>query len=355
MTTYELSSERPLAFPSDRLMVHVEPSAGAQLQMRVDDGAATETFPPPRNYGAQWLVQNPAAYGLDSGNLVLVSTEPVFPAGFVCRATVDFGGTGKGPVVTVGPLDFSGLRVGELLQVAVDRAGDRPMLRLSLPKDDVPSVDPTLSDNARHALTQVRSRLNIQVVDPAERINTVVCVDGSASMVPLASSGDVAVVVDSLHGLAQVLSIGKSFRVGLVADRVRWLPTPSSKEGEPESPGGVVARWLVDSPALIGGVMAQPELVHSEVDENTMVFIVTDGIPPDAAQIAKAAEVPGEARHLVLIGGGYDEQQVFSETGLSTSVWRPGLLPGDADYERTIFGLLRSCFDPTTANARKLS
>ncbi|MEO3939259.1 hypothetical protein V3N99_21300 [Dermatophilaceae bacterium Soc4.6] len=350
MTTYELTRDQgSVTLSSDRIMVHLDlPTTGWHLEVRTVPSSAA--FPAPRLLGGQWLLQNPAAYAIDRASLHVVSDGVPFAAGVECRPTLDVGATGAGPAVRLPAVDLSGIRSAILVTLAVDGGGPHPQLTVALPEGQVAPTDPSLSAAARHALAEVRSRLDSQVVDASENLNLTVCVDASASMLPVAQGGDLEALVNALHGMSHVLSWGKSFRVGLVDLDVTWLGS-----GAPgSSPGAAVAQELLARPAFIGGRLGHEQLVANSVVDNTMTYVVTDSVPADAEQIARSGEVEGEARHLVLMSAGHDDEALTAALGMPVSVWRPGLGPDDADYRKTIYGLLRSCFDPRSDYAKRL-
>lgn len=351
MTTYLLTREHAVTLESDRFTVRprVTMSQSWHLEMRAGSEQVAD-FPAPRRVGEEWLVQNPAAYGVVAGSLHIVCDDGTFVAGQECEAVLDIGAGGRvdATFVRLEAVDLSGGRSVELVRLDVDSSGAVARFTLALPEMDIQD-DSAMSMSARHALAEARARLDIHHVDAAQSINLVVAVDGSASMLAVAGRGDLAAAVDTLHGLSHVLSQGKTFGVVVVDQSVRRVPHDDS-----ETPGESVAAVLERADARVGATLAHSTLRRTNPIDNTMTYILTDRVPGDADQIAKDATEDGEARHLIILGAGHDDAALAAELGLPVTSWRHGLRPEDSDYRQVVFGLLRSCFDPASDYAKKL-
>ncbi len=181
-------------------------------------------------------------------------------------------------------VDVSGLRHRDIL--VLEPEGDRIRVTVLGP----PAAEAPLPPVAERARDAARELLGTDQLPPGEAITSVVAVDLSASMRGLHTDGTVAQVLDIIAGIHRV--IGRSedghLRAALVTDTPRWL-TPAP----PERFASAVTEQCTDV-ALATGFRAGAVLDVPGVgpqSDRVRRWIVTDGVPADAASLSGAAGV----------------------------------------------------------------
>lgn len=240
--------------------------------------------------------------------------------------------------VQVTGLDVSGLPRAELATIT---SRDRALV-VSAPEEEV-----ALGPLATAARTGTRRILGVTRVGDDASLDVTFAVDASASMRELARSGALEPAIELLVGVAAVIA-DHTPRVVLVADGVREVAAP-----DPASLAASVVAALVAGPAVLGMRSAHTALNGLARDGYSLVYLLTDGIPPDLAALEREDAVPGEARHLVVLAAeGFDGGALpIITTHLPlTPAGQPSALP--SSVERAARSLLRGCFVPGTALAQ---
>ena len=170
---------------------------------------------------------------------------------------------------------------------------------------------PPVAERARDA---ARELLGTDQLPPSEAVTSLVGVDLSASMLPLHRDGSVAQVLDILAGIHRVVGRAQDshLRACLATDQPRWLPP-----APPERFAAEVAQQCGDL-GLATGFRAATVLDIPPGTEPAQGrirrWLVTDGVPADAARLAGAEGV----ELLCLVP--YSVQEVGIGQGLSTTV-----------------------------------
>jgi len=216
-----------------------------------------------------------------------------FPQGTILSLTLQTDGTRDvdGDLVVVRDVEVSGLPVRDLLEIAEHDAA-----RLSVTARKVVRDEPLgpLSEAARAA-----ARNQLRVERAAESRDLLVAVDMSASMAPRLKDGSVTAVVDVVVGLSQVIGRDRRLSVSLLADPTRRVTA--------DSPATLAAATAREANASGLGCGFRSVPPGSEVNPETVVYIVTDAVPADVAML-RTARARGENLSLVIIGGGRPSQ-----------------------------------------------
>lgn len=215
----------------------------------------------------------------------------LFPPGTTVHVSLSAGARGDvdpdRAVLT--PVDVSGLSHADL--VTVDRAGER--VSVTAVKT---AVDEPLGALGAAARTAARGVLGVDQLPPAERVDLLVVVDTSASMVGPTADGSLRAAVEVLAGLSQVVSGGREVRVGTLGPDVSWLPAVPAREW-----GTAVQAAVRAHPLTVGFRSVVPGLAGLAPTRNVVGYVLTDAVPGDVAALRAAGEVEGEARHLVTL------------------------------------------------------
>lgn len=349
MPTYVLESNTPMRISAGpvRLQVHASDATGPVSLTAATDGRAT-----PGTLARPGIIVIPRLSGLTG-----VSASPqsfrAFPDGSVIDVTIDIEGPPSAdPDRIVLKLDVSGL-------------AERQLVILE-PKDGSIVVFHRGSGGGGKALTglakiaQIAARevLGVEAVDPTSSIHAVIVVDGSASMLESTKDGSVRALVDVLIGVSAVVSPGRSISAALVGQSVSWVESSSV-----ESLGEAVVRAQREAPLSIGFRSAHSDLLAKRPNENTVTWLLTDGLPSDLDELRRADDVQGEARHLVFFA---DAQAILlqGEVGIPSTLIPPvtgdeglaGRLEFDSSaLRRIIKSLLAGCFVPGTDYAKRVA
>lgn len=349
MPTYVLESNTPTRISAGpvRLQVHASDATGPVTLTAATDGTATlGTLSRPG------VIVIPRLTGL-TGVSASPQSSRAFPDGSIIDVTIDIEGPPSvDPERIVLKLDVSGL-------------AERQLVTLE-PKDGLTVVFHRGSDGGRKTLTglaktaQIATRevLGVEAVDPTSSIHAAIVVDRSASMLELTKDGSVRALVDVLIGVSAVVSPGRSITAALVGQSVSWVESSSV-----ESLGEGVTRAQQETPLSIGFRSAHSDLLGTRPDENTVTWLLTDGLPSDLNELRLANEVQGEARHLVLFADG-QAIHIQDEVGVPSTLVPP--VPGDegvagrlaldsSALHRLIKSLLAGCFVPGTDYAKRVA
>lgn len=245
--------------------------------------------------------------------------------------------------VTVAALDLSGLPGRDVVAIDVDR--DQLVVSAIDVVEDVP-----LGPLASLARSASRAVLNVDHVEDREAVNVVIAVDLSTSMAHLMSEGSVTAAVDVIAGVAQVIGEGKELGVCLLGDRQDWLPAVRVEEI------AAATGRAIEETGYGCGFSAVPAALRSAPRENTVMYVLTDGVPGDARELSSSRRGGGDVRHVVVIG---DETGSLPHDPPSTRFPSPPrgkeatatLLERPERLTPVVAALLSGCFGPGSAFA----
>ncbi|GGK99789.1 hypothetical protein GCM10007382_19670 [Salinibacterium xinjiangense] len=278
----------------------------------------------------------------------------VFPANTVLDLTIAYEGALHADAVTlVAKIEVSGI---PSRQLAALRVADGVVSVVY--EDESNGERPPLTGLALLAQLATREILGVSAVDPTAAINMAVVIDGSASMLAPTNDGGVGALVEVLAGLSSVVAPNRTVRAALVGNAVEWIISDSRATLAAD-----VRRAQISATLSTGFRSADPGLIGHRPDENTVTWVLTDGLPSDLPELRLADGIEGEARHLVLFA---DVQAVRlqGEAGIPTTLVQPvgseegiaGRLEYDpANLRRTIKSLLAGCFVPGTPYAKRVA
>jgi hypothetical protein len=244
------------------------------------------------------------------------------------------------------PIDLTGLTGRDLIVLESDGAA----LLVRAARVLAPPADLGVVGNAARAVTT--EILGVQVVEDLVALNVVIVVDTSASMTRFERDGTVATVVDLLAGVGDVVSPGMKTAIATVGREARIgrgvRPVELAAERETAVAGRTAGTGLRSGADGLTGFA--PE-------SNTVTYLVTDAVPADVDDLVAADSVPGEARHLVIVGTAAASALQPAVAVPTTLVHTPAepigladqLLGDRAQLQRTVRSLLAGCFPPGTS------
>ncbi len=209
-----------------------------------------------------------------------------FAAGTVLgvRITTEATSDSAGDDVVVQAVDVSGLPVRDVVVIDVVDAQRLSVTANRVVRDEALGL---LAGKARAA-----ARAHMREATP-EPVHVLIAVDMSASMAEALARHGVEAVIDVVAGLSQVVGAGRELEVCLLAGR----PVPVPEVGIRELASAT--RSAIDRAGLgCGFRSAPPDL---PVRPASLTYVVTDAVPADVAAL-RAANRPGDARHLVIVG-----------------------------------------------------
>lgn len=351
MPTYVLESNTPTRISAGpvRLQIHASDVTGPVSLTASTDGVAT-----PGTLARPGVILIPRLTGL-TGVSASPQTTHAFPDGSVIDVTIDIEGPpSTDPERIVLKLDVSGLSERQLVTLE-PKDGSIVVFHRGGGGGDGGKA---LTGLAKAAQIAAREVLGVEAVNPTSSIHSVIVIDGSASMLGSTKNGNVRALVDVLIGMSAVVGPGRSLAAAIVGESVSWVSSSSV-----ETLGEDVERAQAERALSIGFRSAHSDLVGKRPNENTVTWLLTDGLPSDLDDLRRADEIQGEARHLVLFADAQAVQlqgdarvqstlvpPVAGEEGLT------GRLEIDsAALRRTIKSLLAGCFVPGTDYAKRVA
>jgi hypothetical protein len=227
---------------------------------------------------------------IDDGPAVVVRVLPgrgvgLFAEGTTVNLTIrtDRGRDGEGDVVVVRDVPVSGLAVCDLVALEIHDATRLQVFALAIPRNT------PLGPLAAAARDATRHRLGDD--DTMRARSLLVAVDMSVSMSAAFRDGTVAATVDVVAGMSDVIGVGQELRVCLLAEHPVLLP--------PAEPADLAAATL-DAAGTTGmgcGFRSVPAGLPTVA--GGLTFVVTDGVPADAAML-RTARRRGEDIRLVV-------------------------------------------------------
>jgi hypothetical protein len=262
-------------------------TASARLDAVADGGLAVETVRP-----RSGLLVIPR---VDDRLVVrVVSVEaPLFAAPTLAHLSiaVDTPPGGEPERAVLGAVSLDALASRDLL--VIERVGDR--IRVRAAQSEGPEVDLGIVGNAaRVAATQV---LGVRTVDPSTALNLLVAVDGSASTKALHDDGTIDFVVNVLAGLASVIAPRMSIGAAVVGADATPVPVPGAGDLAPAL-RTEIARHRYGS----GLRSSSREPAGFGLKGRTMIYLVTDAVPADFAQVEETTASGTDGRHLIVVG-----------------------------------------------------
>ena len=252
--------------------------------------------------------------------------------------------------IVVSQVDVSGLSHRDLVIL-------EPVDGYIQARSSLATFDTTLGDLALQARVATRELLGTEHVDGTSAINVVVAIDASASMLTLTRDGLVSAVVDVLVGVSQVVSPGRDVSAAIVTSSVRWVESATAS-----GLSAAVRQAQEETPLTTGFRSAHPALIGRAPDQNTVTYIVTDGVPADYAALEVADTIDGEARHLVILGDATSTALAHTPnvTVTTLDIARfAGVEVTDALDSRAlrtlVTALLQGCFVPGTQFAKRVA
>lgn len=276
----------------------------------------------------------------------------VFPSSTSVSVTLSVAARGLADpdMIQVAPTDVSGLTHRDL--VVLEPADGGVLVSATGGESE-----PALSDLGTLARTAARQVLGVDRVANRSAVNVVIGIDASVSMRRPLADGSLGAVLEVIGGVARAISIsGRPLRVAVLSDRVQWIGGASVAELHEAA----VAAIGIEPPT-IGFRSAAPGLRGLAPEENTVTFVLTDGVPADIDALVADDDVEGEARHLVVIGpagaGLGDRRDAIPctevVTGLTSGPLRAGLLGDAAALLVLVRSLLVGCFAAGTDMAER--
>ena len=211
-----------------------------------------------------------------------------------------------------------------------------------------------LEELAGRARAAAREILGVERVPAEHSLDVTIAIDGSASMGTEQAAAARGAVLDVLDGLATTIGRpNRPVRVVVAAEGLHWIDGASA--------GGIAAAVearIATLPPVLGAALGSPDLRTRFPEENSMTYVVTDGMPGDIARVAEDNEVEGEARHLVLLAappstsqGAIDVPVTWVGTGTAL---RDRLLVDGEALRHLVRALLDGCFVPGTPLAERV-
>jgi len=275
-----------------------------------------------------------------------------FPEGSVVSLTITLNNQSDPDPerIVVSQVDVSGLSHRDLVIL-------EPLDGFISARSSLARFDTALGDLALQARVATRELLGVEHVDATSAINVVVAIDASASMLGLTRDGFVSAIVDVLVGVSQVVSPGRDVSAAIVTSSVRWIESASAS-----GLSAAVRAAQEETPLTTGFRSAHPGLIGRAPDQNTVTYIVTDGVPADYAALEVADTIDGEARHLVVLGDATSTALAHTPN-VNVTTFDTARLAGvdtadalDARTLRTLVtALLQGCFVPGTPYAKKVA
>lgn len=345
MATYMLQGTARTMLPRRPVTVNAQvqpPSAGLRVVARGVDGRNPGVLAPQPGTVVLPAVQSDTVIGVEPAG-----DERVFPPGttVLLSLTASHGRGSEKEVVVLDPIDVSGLSHRDLVRLVVH--GDELMVTAA--NATVETAVGELSSEARRA---TRAVLGVDRVDPSSAANVVIGLDRSASMAGALADGSVVAAVEVLVGVALVVADGRKIVTCLVGDGVTWLPPC-----QPADVASIAVAAMERQGLELGSGLSAPLLRGFAPTQNTIVYLITDGVPGDVAAVAAAGQVDGEVRHLVVLAPADTMQLRGGASGLPVSVLEPAaggrtgevLLSSPPVLASLVRSLLVGCFPAGTA------
>lgn len=345
MPTYILDGTGRASLPRRPIMVRMnidgQPDCARMQALSESPGVSVGVHPNPG------LMIVPRVDGPVVLRLLPAAGLAAFPQGTTIHIAMQVDSTGgqEPDRAVLTPLDVSGQPFLEFASLAPD-GGSVTVTALRT------TVDRPLGELAHQARVQGRALLGVDRVPEQFQINMIAGVDASASLRATTSDGAAEAVLEILAGLSTVIGSDLGLRTCFLGRGVDWVPDTSA---------GDVARrtmdLLADQPVVSGFRSAARELTGLYPNDNTVTYVITDGIPADIAALSAAGDVEGEARHLVTLVPTTVSQlrrsrvevpitvvtpALAGESTASQLLQQPGALAG------VVRSLLRGCFAPGT-------
>lgn len=207
---------------------------------------------------------------------------------------------------------------------------------------------------AGRARAAAREILGVERVPVEHSLDVTIAIDGSASMRTDQAAAGLGAVLDVLDGLTTTVGRpGRPVRLAIAGEDLHWVEVATA--------GGVaaaVAAQIASLPPVLGASLGSPDLHTRYPEENSMTYLVTDGMPADIARVTADNSIEGEARHLVLLAprpsGSSDGADVPTTwVGTATALRDRLLVDGEA-LRHLVRELMDGCFVPGTPLAERV-
>jgi len=208
------------------------------------------------------------------------------------------------------------------------------------------------------ARVATRELLGVESVDDISALDVRVAIDESASFRTRVLDRNLADVLDMFAGILAVIAPDRRVGGATVGEGVH----PVTVAGL-ESLSETLVQALADRRPSSGFRSGHRDLRGFSPDGNAMTYVITDAVPADVADLERADRIPGEARHLVVLGEDSAWQVQVPPTSPSTLIpivpGGPSLaercLSDPALLPRLIRSVLVGCFPPGTSAHERVS
>jgi len=302
MPTYILDDpSRPLHLPAGPITIMVR-ATGTQAAIELTATAPVEGLIRP----APYLVVVPAVAEATTVRVTPVGAER-FPTPATIAVTIEARGGGAEPErVQLATADVSGLTHRDM--VVVEPQGHRLVVTLvtTMRDEDLP-------DLVMHARAAARKVLEVDRVADAEALAVTIAIDSSASMRAITDAA-VTATISVILGLSCVVGPAHHpVRVGVLGAEPTWLEGVALAD-IPTAASEALAR----APQTVGMRWAQGSAWRSPGSRAGVVYMVTDALPADLAQVEALAAAADVVGHVVVVGSeGEESRQVADHVALT--------------------------------------
>lgn len=215
-----------------------------------------------------------------------------FPAGAVATLSISTTVPGGEPErVILSALQLEGLAGSDAVTVS-RKEGRFAIAALST----LQSSDSDLSPVGRAARVAASEILGAHRVDEGEQLDLIVAVDDSASFRLRVVDGSAATMLGILEGVSSIIGASDSTQLVAVGATQRQL---DSSDGPLDDGARALAETGAASTGITGSISTSGLVRRAE---NALVYLISDGIPADISALEADDRVPGNARHLVVLG-----------------------------------------------------
>ncbi|MFX4272131.1 hypothetical protein ACQBAR_15105 [Propionibacteriaceae bacterium Y1685] len=285
MPTYVLEGGKSITLPAKPVTVRLHSQGdGVRLQALVDGSPIQAITPMPGHLvvprvDAPTVVRVSPSSGQRFGGGAVLNLM----VGHDARAELD---PDRG---VLNNLDVSGLTQRDILLLEPEGAGEQVKIKVTVLGPA--AAEAPLPPGAAVARDAARELLGTDHIVGPRAMNAVVAIDASTSMLSAMADGTVAAAAEIAAGVHRVIGKpGDSLRACLVTTRARWLPATT-----PESLATAVSEQTADL-ERVTGFRSAAALQSPGGGEDTITWLITDGVPADAEALAGREDV-----HLIMV------------------------------------------------------